>query len=336
MEKGVTFIGTLIVDIIKMIDQYPDQGELCNMGEITHCVGGLAANTAIDLKVLSPELTVASMGMVGNDEQGLYLTEKLASYAIDTHEIATHPTLSTSFTDVMTVQSTGKRTFFQQQGACAAYGYDDIDFDTIKTTHAHVGYALLMNKFDSPDPKYGTGMARILHTLLKRGISTSIDLVSDAVGRYQSVVIPSLQYTDYLFMNELEAAGTTGIELTDSDGNVIFEKVAEACNALFSLGVRKQVILHAPVGGWAMEKGGSLHFVPSLPLKPEAIVGTVGAGDAFCAGMLHSIVTGLDIKEGLQIANLAAAANLTSSNSIDGIKPLHMLSDYMQDKCRKE
>ena len=321
MKDGVTFIGTMLVDLIKMIDNYPEPGALCNMGEITNCIGGLACNTAVNLKVLDPSMTVRSVGMVGQDERGVYLREKLSSYGIDISGIKESASLPTSFTDVMTMRSTGVRTFFQQQGACANFSYDDIDFDSIETSHAHVGYALLMNRLDNPEAGYGSGMARILDKLTSLGLQTSIDLVSDVSNRYRQVVTPSLPYTDFLFCNEVEAAGITGLVVNAANPSDD-SSVRAACTSLLTMGVRKMVILHAPRGGWIMTADGSFYFCPSLSLPEGYIQGSVGAGDAFCAGMLYALVRGLPPEEGLVIANLAAAANLSNSNSVDGMRPL--------------
>jgi len=329
MKKGVTFIGTMLVDLIKMIDNYPEPGKLCNMGEITSCIGGLACNTAVDLKVLDPSMNVWSMGMVGKDERGVYLRERLTSYGINISGIRENDTLPTSFTDVMTVRSTGVRTFFQQQGACAVYGYDDIDFDRIETSHAHVGYALLMNRLDTPDAEYGSGMARVLDKLTSLGIKTSIDLVSDASNRYREVITPSLPYTDYLFTNEVEAAGITGMAVNAAIPND-HSSVKEACAALLKMGVRKMVILHAPLGGWVMTAEGRFIFCPAVDVPAGYIKGSVGAGDAFCAGMLYALVRELSPEEGLVAANLAAAANLSNSNSIDGMRSLPELRESLK------
>lgn len=324
-KKGVTFIGTMLVDYVKMINAYPPEGSLCHMGEISQCIGGLAANTAVDLKILAPHLHVAAMSMVGKDDGGQYIREKVASYGVDVSGIKVHPTLPTPFTDVMTVASTGARTFFQQQGANAVYGYDDVDFDGIETSMVHLGYVLLMKQFDSPDPQYGTVLARIMHELNERGIDTSIDLVSSVGDRYEKVVVPSLPYTDYLFMNEIEASGTTGIPI---EGEFDDGQAKRLCVALLEKGVRKMVILHAPKGGWAMKADGTFYAQPSLKLPEDYIKGSVGAGDAFCAGMLYGIVEGLSPQEGLSIGNRAAAANLSHSNSIDGMRSLDQLPDF--------
>ena len=328
MEKGVTFIGTLLVDNVKIVDCYPSQGKLCNILELSHCVGGLAANTSISLKVLAPELAVAVIGMVGSDNSGAYLIDKIASYGIDTSGIKAHNTLPTSFTDVMTEKETGRRTFFHARGACAAFGYADIPFANIKTGMAHVGYALLLDMLDAPDRLYGTGLACVLNTLRGHGIHTSIDCVTEAGERYQSVILPALPYVDTLFMNEIEAGNTAGFSLTEADGRINDAHAHKACLALLQHGVKKLVVIHAPQGAWAMTKDGEFAFEPALQLPEGYIKGTVGAGDAFCAGMLCALAGELPLREGLRIANLAAAANLSHYNSIDGMKPLEVLREW--------
>ena len=328
MDKGVTFIGSLIIDKVKIVDCYPSHGNLCNILEVSHCVGGLAANTPICLKVLAPELSVAAVGMTGADDDGSYIIDKIASYGIDVSGIKTHSSLPTSFTDVMTEKGTGRRTFFHARGACAAFGYKDIPFDNINTGMAHVGYALLLDMLDAPDGPHGTGLARVLNTLRDRGIQTSIDCVTEADVRYQSIIPPALPYVDTLFMNEIEAGNTAGFSLTEADGRVNDERVRDACLALLHYGVKRLVVIHAPQGAWAMTKSGEFVFEPALKLPEGYIKGTVGAGDAFCAGMLCALTEGLPLSEGLRLANLAAAASLSHYNSIDGIKPLETLREW--------
>ena len=60
----------------------------------------------------------------------------------------------------------------------------------------------------------------------------------------------------------------------------------------------------------------------SLKLPPGWIKGAVGAGDAFCAGMLYSLATGLPLADGLALASACAAANLAASDSVSGALPL--------------
>jgi sugar/nucleoside kinase (ribokinase family) len=95
------------------------------------------------------------------------------------------------------------------------------------------------------------------------------------------------------------------------------------CEALLSHGVGKMAVIHSPRGGWAVTAADRRrHFSPALRLPPGFIKGSVGAGDAFCAGMLQALLRGADGTEALETANLAAAANLSHSNSIGGMRSL--------------
>jgi len=319
--KGVTFIGNIIVDYLKGIDSFPSVGNLSRIHSISRGVGGMAVNTSIDLKTLDPSMDVRVMGMVGDDENGCFVTEVLSSHGVDTSGVLMHKELPTSITDVFTMRSTGVRTFFQAQGAGAAYGYGEVDFSGIRTDIAHLGYALAMEKLDSYDDEYGTQMAKAMARLRSMGIKTSMDVVSEEdASKYASVVLPSLRQADYVFMNEVEASKTAGIPVRNSDGVLLLSQLREICAVLMSEGIREALILHAPEGGCMMNKNGRFYAVPSLDLPRGYIKGTVGAGDAYCAGMLYSILQGIEPELALSIAGASAACNLSEENTIDGMR----------------
>lgn len=321
--SGVTFIGNLIVDNIKIIDKYPSEGNLCNILGVSKSTGGLAANTSIDLKVLDPDIDVRVLGAVGNDENGEYVLKTLSSYNIDITGIKVDKTLPTSFTDVMASQENGARTFFQAQGATAIYGYNDIPFDRINADIVHMGYALLLKSMDKKDEEYGTVMARTLAKLKSLGIKTSFDVVSDSGNRFAEVVPPSIKYADYVFMNEVEASSLTGIPVRDYNNKILHDQVERNCKAIVDYGVGELCIIHSPEGGWAMTASGEFFFHPSIVLPEGYIKGTVGAGDAFCAGMLYGLLRGKSTEECLHIASLAAACSLSEVNSIDGMRHIN-------------
>ena len=66
---------------------------------------------------------------------------------------------------------------------------------------------------------------------------------------------------------------------------------------------------------------GRFTQVPSLKIPPEEIKGTVGAGDAFCAGCLYGIYNNYTDTQILEFASAAAACNLLEANAVDGMKP---------------
>jgi sugar/nucleoside kinase (ribokinase family) len=60
----------------------------------------------------------------------------------------------------------------------------------------------------------------------------------------------------------------------------------------------------------------------SLRLPDKYVVGTAGAGDAFCAGVLWGLHEGWDLQRCLQTGICLAGASLSDATCTDGIKSL--------------
>ncbi|NMA64796.1 MAG: carbohydrate kinase family protein, partial [Clostridiaceae bacterium] len=203
MERGITITGTITVDYNKVIDRYVEKGMLSNILSCTRGVGGCVNNTLINLSKIDPSIPLYAYGGVGNDENGEYVLKTLKEHGINTQGIKIFDGELTAFTDCMTIETTGERTFFFAKGVSRRFSYEDIDFDSINTDIFHMGYALLMDPFDKEDPDYGTMMARTLAKVQSKGIKTSIDLVSVDNDRYSEIVQASLKYCNYIIINEI-------------------------------------------------------------------------------------------------------------------------------------
>ena len=94
-------------------------------------------------------------------------------------------------------------------------------------------------------------------------------------------------------------------------------------------GVRQRVVIHAPEGAWGQESVGEGLWQPAWCLKPEEIVGSVGAGDAFCAGVLYASHEGWPLLETLKLAHTCACFNLLAANALDGTRPLAEMQRWM-------
>lgn len=318
MDK-ITVAGSVLTDLVKTIDVFPKQGMLTNITAVRQSVGGCVPNTAIDLKRLAPELRVTAAGRVGNDAFGGYLLERLKEEGVRC-AFARDGKLPTGFTDVMTLKS-GERTFFHARGANAAFSADDLSDEALDCDLFHLGYLLLLDGLDAADAEYGTAAARLLHSLRSRGIRTAIDTVSAEGGKFRRIVGAALAYTDYAVMNEIEASAVTGVPLRKGE-KLLTENLKEACRALFKAGVKRAAVIHCPELGCGMDDRGDFCVVPSLDLPKEYIAGAVGAGDAFCAGTLYSFMKGLPPEDGLSLASLCAACNLSCDDSVGGARSL--------------
>ena len=77
-------------------------------------------------------------------------------------------------------------------------------------------------------------------------------------------------------------------------------------------------------------ESGSLTEVPSLKIPKEEIKGSVGAGDAFCAGCLYGLYHDYGDKQLLEFASAAAACNLFEANSVDGMRTKNEIMNIAQ------
>lgn len=320
MRKGIIVGGNWIIDQVKVIDKYPSQEALANIREEYTSNGGSAYNILKDLTKLEVTFPLEGIGLVGNDFQGQSILDDCEKHSIDSSRIRKVDNVSTSYTDVMSVRSTGKRTFFHQRGANALLDQPDFDLQSSESKIFHLGYILLLDKLDEVDATGMTGAAHVLKKASELGFITSADLVSEDSDRFSQIVPPALPYIDYLFVNEFEAQMLTGIATSESE-QVSWDACYQAALAILDMGVREWVIVHFPHGIVAINKNREPVFQAGIDLPADKIVGAVGAGDAFAAGVLTGIHEGWEMAESLQLGVCAAATSLFAATSSDGILP---------------
>ena len=68
-----------------------------------------------------------------------------------------------------------------------------------------------------------------------------------------------------------------------------------------------------------MDESGKYFEVSSLKLPKGWIKGTVGAGDAFCAGILYAAEMDWPMEQALKLGACAAAASLSQVGASDGV-----------------
>jgi len=333
-KYGIAVAGNLLNDIVKMINFYPKTGMLSNILSISRAVGGCVPNVGIDLAVMDRNLPVTAIGRIGDDESGKYVLSELSKNGIDTRDVIVSRGASTGFSDVMTVQGTGERTFFHHRGANNEFCPTDVNISSLNCKMLHIGYILLLDAFDESDEEYGTVMARFLKDVQAAGIKTSIDVVSDANGNFAGKVIPALKYTNNAIMNEIEGCAVIGIAPRDENGKIIIDNVRKAMEDMLAFGVSERVIIHCPEAGFILNKNGEFTAVPSLKLEKGYIKGTVGAGDAFCAGCLYGIYNGMSDREILEFASGAAAFNLASEDSVSGMRSKDEIYEFIKNHER--
>jgi sugar/nucleoside kinase (ribokinase family) len=320
-RKGICVAGNMIVDILYPVQGLPKPGELTSIQEGTsRASGGALCNVIEDLALMDSALPLTALGRVGTDAEGDFVLERLRRYRnIDLSMVKREG--KTSFTVVMADQISKERSFFHYRGANARFCEDDINWGKISAAFLHIGYILLLDTLDEEDPEYGTRMARLLCHAREQGIKTSLDVVSEAGSRFKRLVPPSLKYTDYCVINEIEAEQVTGIELRDKSGKLLAANISRALEQMIGFGVSTWAVIHFPEGGYGLDSGGAYWESSAIDLPPDYIKGKVGAGDAFCAGALYAAAQGGSLEYALELGNAAAAASLSATGATEGMLP---------------
>lgn len=325
-RRGIAGIGTFIIDHVRMIDSWPEEQTLATISDEEFSGGGMAHNLVVDIAHFDLGIPIEAVGFVGDDDDGRSILDLCKRLGVDTANLHTTTDAPTSYTEVMTVESTGKRTFFHSRGANKLVTYDTVPFDTIKSKIGALGYLLLMDGIDAPDPEFGTVAARILNRLQQEGIKTAIDTVSEDSDRLSQIVPHALKYTDYLILNEFEAGKITGHTILDGD-TLDSEALRASAKQLQSYGNSELVVIHMHIGAYALTQDGEESFQPSLLLPEEYIVGGAGAGDAFYNGVLCGLHEDWPLEDGLRFGTCAAAACMSHPTCTEGVPS--------KDECQK-
>lgn len=297
----VLSLGIYVVDVLgRPIDQFPEKGKLALFDELEIHAGGCANNTAIALARLG--VSAGAMGRVGADAFGDLILQELTDNDVNAAGMRQDADASTSFTFVA-VASDGERTFYHYIGANAELCEADLDWELIKTVKIlHIAGALVMPGFD------GAPMANVLRTAKKLGITTSLDTVYDATGKWMETLQPCLPHVDMFMPSIVEAQHLTGLSE--------YREITQFLRSNY--GIRTVVIKMGENGSYASTPEAE-YLAPAYPVD---VVDATGAGDAYVAGFLAGTRMGWDLKATAELASATGAACVTALGTTAGIQNL--------------
>ncbi|MDB6116264.1 MAG: PfkB family carbohydrate kinase, partial [Verrucomicrobiaceae bacterium] len=266
-RNGILGGGNFIIDYVKTIDAYPQQDMLCNILRETSANGGGPYNVLKDLAAMQAPFPLEAAGLVGTDANGGWILRDCTAAGIDTRQLQQTPKAPTSYTDAMTVESTGRRTFFHQRGANALLGAQHFDFSATTAKLFHLGYLMLLDEMDRLLPDGRSVASLVLENARKAGLLTTVDIVSTENPQFREIAEAALPFTDYLIINEIEAGKVAGLDLRPDD-RVDVNACAEAARRLLAKGVSTQVVIHFVDGAVVADNKGGITIQGSL-LLPE-------------------------------------------------------------------
>lgn len=316
-RSGLLAGGNFIVDHVKVVDHYPAQDTLANILRESSSNGGGPYNVLKDNARLGAPFPLEAIGLVGEDANGRWIFQDCRAHGIGTAGLQAAADAPTSYTDVMSVEQGGRRTFFHQRGANARLAPGHFDFSRTRARWFHLGYLGLLDTLDAFGPDGRTGASHVLEAARRAGLLTSVDMVSAPQPRFRDLALSSGPFADVLFVNEIEAGYVLGADLRQAAPAVLAESAAEL-RRLCGCG---EVVLHCESGA-VTAAADTVTRHGSLRLPGGFSRGAAGAGDAFAAGYLHGLHEDWPVERRLLAAVCVAAQSLTDPTCSNGIGPL--------------
>lgn len=319
-RSGIVAAGNWIVDHIKIVERWPEQDSLADIVDEMHGNGGSPFNVLLDLARLGAPFPLSGIGLVGEDDNGAWIEAQCAAHRIGTRCLRRTAAAPTSYTDVVTVRTSGRRTFFHRRGANALLGPGHFPLAGSEAKLFHLGYLLLLDTLDGMGADGRPLACSVLELARRTGHVVSADVVSASADRFGRIVPPALPLLDILFVNDYEAAQTSGVALRHA-GRLDPVAVGRAARVLLKAGVRQWVVIHFPEGAYACDAAGAGVWQPALKIPPGQIKGAAGAGDAFAAGVLYGRHEDWPMERCLLLGVAAAATSLFHPTCSEGVRP---------------
>jgi sugar/nucleoside kinase (ribokinase family) len=320
MASGILAGGNWIRDHVKTVNAWPEQDGLAEILDQFEGNGGGPYNVLMDLARLGAPFPLGGIGLLGDDADGRRILADCRSAGIDPSRLRIEAGVATSYTDVISVRGSGRRTFFHQRGANARLGPAHFDFTAAPARLFYLGYLLLLDGLDAAGPDGNPAALDVLRRARGAGLVTALDCVSAAPGRY-GLVRTVLPEVDIMFANDYEAENLCHLSI--GRGAALDRgRAAEAAGALLAAGVRTWVIIHFPEGCCARSPAGETLWQPAVRVPAEQIGGAAGAGDALAAGVLYGLHEGWPMARALEAGVCAAAASLRHPTCSEGVGTL--------------
>ncbi len=322
-RRGILTIGNLLVDRTLLIAEYPQESMLTTISKIERHCGGGCTNTLFNLAKLDPTLPLYLGGAIGKDSDGEFILENALQYKVNIDAVY-QVDETTSFTDVMINSLTGDRTFFHYVGAMRLYELEHILQINNQAKIVHIAYLPLL-----PALLNNNILIRLFSYLREKGFEISIDLVSvNNKDIFKQFIHPILPYIDYVIINDVEARIL--VELDSQPSQPI--SLIEIADQILKMGVKNSVIVHSPEYAVACNIKQEQISIPSYWVEKQHIVSTLGAGDAFCAGVLYGFHQNLPLVEVLKLGHSLAYFNLFSISATDGAVSYEQVKRFQQSQ----
>jgi sugar/nucleoside kinase (ribokinase family) len=322
IKPTILAAGTFVVDYHKTVKHYPNERASAKITGEVISNGGAPFNLLVDLAKLGTRAKLKAAGRIAQDLDGKFIVETCKEHNIDIAQLNYDKSAGTGYTDVFTVEESGRHTCFHFAGVGENFSREDVKLDAAKPDYLFLGSLGALGKLSSIDPETGrTYAAKLVRDARKRGITTIVEFAPLDRGASIENFTGTLSESDYIITNDRVVETITGMSLY-SDNIFDPELARKAAQKILDTGLRIAIIIHSGAGAVYVGADGSFYKTSGYFLPWEERVGSAGVDHAFCAGFIDGLIGHKEEEECLRrglAASTVCRKDLTPSNSIESM-----------------
>jgi ribokinase len=304
-EAKVIGFGALNLDRIFYVDRIVRPDEEGFISSVENHPGGSAANTIVGLSRLG--VSAGYIGKVADDEAGRILMEDLTNENVNIKGVRT--ARGRSGACLIMVDGKGNRGILVDPGVNDTISMADIDLEL-----ANKAKLIHFTSFACRDAETS------FETQKELAASTSAEISLDPGTLYAERGMEALK----IFIQKARVVLPSDHELTLMTG---CRDIREGAEMLIDTGAKWVAVKRGEKGCYVTD--GT--FGIELPPQKVDVVDTTGAGDAFNAGFIYSMVQGKDIETCGRIGNITASISITKRGARSGLPYKEHLDTLIQD-----
>ena len=316
MPLDILFLGGTSIDLIR---------DKSNRKKQHKSVGGGITNTAVMVSKLG--LKVAMLSRIGKDPFGNFAIKRLDSYRVNTSGIIQDPNIRTPLA-IADIDKYGNSqyTFYKNPPKDSIVPLKRVPKRLLKTCKIfHFGSSFSYQKDSSEEA------LKYVKFLKKKGVFISFDpnfrpyVIKDKKGA-KSRVLRLLKWVDLAKLSEVDLLFLTGQKGLKNGLKTLEGQFG--CKFILTLGSK---------GSACLDPDGELIKIPALKVK---VADTIGAGDAFTAGILYKLIkigkkhAFSDIKSCLIFASAVSALICTKFGANQGLKDIKQVQSFSRGSVK--
>lgn len=304
--KKICVIGSLNMDLVTKVSDFPKSGETIFGKSFQTFPGGKGANQAVALGRLGADVII--VGKVGEDIYGEKYLEVLRNNNVRQDAVEIEKEVSSGIA-VIQVNDSGENNIIVVPGANGKVDtqYIESKWDIIRQAD------IFLFQLEIP-------LLTVIDVMKKLKKLGKVIILDPAPA--SKLPDDIFKYIDFITPNETEIETLTGRNIKNEDD------LKEAGKILFDKGVKVVIAKLGSKGASIIKKDEYI----SIPGFKVSAVDTTAAGDSFNAGFAFALSEEKSLKDCVEFGNAVGAISTTALGAQEAMPTYEIISEFIKDK----